>query len=183
MRTFNFVPAALMLLGVGLVAPMLPFGGDPEEAAGLTSRAPQLAPQAMVRAADGEALLAAINTERASAGLRPLVWDPALASAAADHARDMEKREFFGHETPEGEDIGERLDAAYPLMRQTLWRGWSGAHAGSERAAERVISDWSANVSELSALLDPNVTHAGGAILRRGGDGQAVMVFGGDVFL
>lgn len=182
MRIYTLTSAALMLLGVGLVSPILPFGGD-GDATGVVSRAPQIAPQAVVRAADSDALLAAINVQRESIGLHPLTWDPALADAAESHVRDMESRAYFGHETPEGADVEDRVEVAYPLMRQTLWQGWSGAHAGPERVAERVVDDWSMSVSQLSALLDPEITHAGGAILRRGEDGHAVMVFGGDLSL
>lgn len=52
-----------------------------------------------------------INHERRQRALPPLLWDAALAEAARRHSRDMAARGFFGHLTPEGEDLPARLRA------------------------------------------------------------------------
>jgi uncharacterized protein YkwD len=61
---------------------------------------------------DEEGMLEMVNRERTSRGLQPLVMDSELQEVARAHARDMFKRGYFAHETPEGTDPFQRMDAA-----------------------------------------------------------------------
>lgn len=64
-----------------------------------------------------------INKERRERGIKELVWDPDLVPPARAHARDMWERQYFGHVSPEGEDLGDRLDKAgvkYSLAGENL---------------------------------------------------------------
>jgi uncharacterized protein YkwD len=54
-------------------------------------------------------MLALVNAERASQGLRPVKADPDLVEVARAHSRDMLARGYFSHYTPEGSDLGDRL--------------------------------------------------------------------------
>src|SRR3954453_16345679 len=47
-------------------------------------------------------VLALVNAERAAAGCRALVADPALAAVARAHSQDMRDRGFFSHQNPDG---------------------------------------------------------------------------------
>jgi uncharacterized protein YkwD len=49
-----------------------------------------------------------INRERERHGLAPLVWDDALARIARGHSRDMFRRRYFSHASPEGHDLEHR---------------------------------------------------------------------------
>ena len=49
-----------------------------------------------------------INRERAAQGLKPLAWDDALAAIARGHSEDMGRRDYFKHESPEGEGFDTR---------------------------------------------------------------------------
>ena len=51
-----------------------------------------------------------VNKERAKKGIPTLRWDEELLPAAHDHANDMWKRKYFGHVSPEGNSVGDRLD-------------------------------------------------------------------------
>lgn len=51
-----------------------------------------------------------INQERQKEGLPALLWDEKLRDVARVHANDMWKRKYFGHYSPEGEDVGDRLE-------------------------------------------------------------------------
>lgn len=51
-----------------------------------------------------ESLLAAVNTERAKAGVTPLVLDPRLNQSAQTKADDMKARNYFGHVDPNGKN-------------------------------------------------------------------------------
>lgn len=49
------------------------------------------------------------NGVRESHGLPPLAWDERLAEAARMHAEDMARRNYFSHESPEGETFRDRF--------------------------------------------------------------------------
>ncbi|MGQ9704926.1 MAG: CAP domain-containing protein [Actinomycetota bacterium] len=49
-----------------------------------------------------------INDIRARNGLSPLSWDEELATIALGHSRDMAKRDYFDHVSPEGKDFSDR---------------------------------------------------------------------------
>lgn len=51
-----------------------------------------------------------VNEERVKQGIKKLVWEPEVVPAARAHARDMWERLYFGHVSPDGEDVGDRLD-------------------------------------------------------------------------
>lgn len=57
-------------------------------------------------------MLSLVNGERAKVGVEPLVWDDSLAGVARGHSEDMFKRGYFSHYSPEGKDVGDRLNAA-----------------------------------------------------------------------
>lgn len=57
-------------------------------------------------------MLALVNQEREKRGVRELTWDPAIVPVARGHARDMFERGYFSHVSPEGEDVGDRLQEA-----------------------------------------------------------------------
>ncbi len=52
---------------------------------------------------------ALINQERQQHGLRPLAWDHTLVVIARKHSRDMAKRKYFDHISPEGHDFSYRF--------------------------------------------------------------------------
>jgi len=53
-----------------------------------------------------------VNEERKKAGVRQLSWAPEIVPVARAHAKDMWERSYFGHVSPEGKDVGDRLDTA-----------------------------------------------------------------------
>jgi uncharacterized protein YkwD len=57
------------------------------------------------------ALLALLNQERVERGLQPLRADERLRVSARAHARDMLKRGYFAHATPEGASPFDRMTA------------------------------------------------------------------------
>lgn len=58
-------------------------------------------------------MLEMVNAERRAAGLQPCKPDPRLTELARAHSRDMLARGYFSHVTPEGEDLGKRLEKAH----------------------------------------------------------------------
>lgn len=53
-----------------------------------------------------------VNGERAKRGIAELTWSPDIVVVARAHAKDMWQRKYFGHVSPEGKDVGDRLDGA-----------------------------------------------------------------------
>ncbi len=53
-----------------------------------------------------------INKERSNVGVGELKWRIELVPVARAHAVDMWTRNYFGHVSPDGKDVGNRLEAA-----------------------------------------------------------------------
>lgn len=53
-----------------------------------------------------------VNEERKKVGIKEIVWSPEIVSVARAHASDMWQRKYFGHVSPEGKDVGDRLTKA-----------------------------------------------------------------------
>lgn len=101
-------------------------------------------------------LLRRINAFRAGHGLVALRPDPTLDAAAQAHADDMARRDYFGHESPEGETPGERATrAGYPWRRV-----FENLAAGQPTPAE-AVEGWERSPGHRRAMLDPEVREAG----------------------
>lgn len=57
-------------------------------------------------------MLELVNAERRAAGLKPVRPDPVMTQVARSHSRDMFSRGYFSHFSPEGKDLGDRLQQA-----------------------------------------------------------------------
>jgi len=53
-----------------------------------------------------------VNQERIKFGVKPLVWNQKMADVGRNHSKDMFERGYFSHYSPEGKDVGDRLDQA-----------------------------------------------------------------------
>ncbi len=56
-----------------------------------------------------QAMFALVNNERSKSGVAPLTWREDVVPSARGHAKDMWQREYFGHVSPDGETVGDRL--------------------------------------------------------------------------
>lgn len=76
------------------------------------------------------------NAERADEGCDSLRVDERLVAAAQGHSADMAERNYFDHDSPEGEGPGERTaEQGYP--------SWSGENiAFGYATAEDVVEGW-----------------------------------------
>jgi uncharacterized protein YkwD len=59
-----------------------------------------------------ERMLQLVNAERRAAGLPPMRPDPQLVQVARAHSLDMLARGYFAHVSPDGKDLGNRLQLA-----------------------------------------------------------------------
>ena len=51
-----------------------------------------------------------VNKERINRGIVPLAWNEGLANVGRAHSKDMFERGYFSHYSPEGKDVGDRLE-------------------------------------------------------------------------
>jgi uncharacterized protein YkwD len=116
------------------------------------------------------ALLAAVNDERAAAGLAPLAPDPRLTCAAEAHARDLAAGARFGHTGSDGADLAARLGRvgyAYGTAAENL------AIAGAQGAA--IVAQWRGSPGHARNMMGPTTRDAGAARIRAR-DGRFIWV-------
>lgn len=65
-----------------------------------------------VDAAGEQRILDLVNQERAKIGVDPLVLNEPRTEVGGAHSKDMFERGYFSHYSPEGEDVGDRLQNA-----------------------------------------------------------------------
>lgn len=102
------------------------------------------------------AVVALTNAERAKAGCKPLQVDPRLNKSALGHSSDMAKRDYFEHESPEGEDFADR-------EAEAGFKGNSGGEniAMGQRSAAAVMDDWMHSPGHKRNILDCKFTKIG----------------------
>jgi uncharacterized protein YkwD len=112
----------------------------------------KIADLAAVRAA----ILEAVNAARRDARLRPLTLDPRLNAAAQQHAEDMRDRHFYGHQTPEGRQPRQRVQAAgYPV--QSVGENI----AEGQFTVDEVMNGWLQSPDHRKNILEPRFSHLG----------------------
>ena len=91
-----------------------------------------------------KAIHALINRERGAQGLEPLAWDGPLAAVARGHSRDMAKRSYFSHDSPEGDTFQTRYrKARYRCalrISNTIHLGAENIARGSLYASTTVVN-------------------------------------------
>lgn len=88
--------------------------------------------------------------------VRPVRIDARLNRAAEDFARLMATRDFFAHNSPDGSDPGDRIDAAgYD------WRTYGENIAAGYTDAASVVRGWIESPGHCKNLMNPSFTHLG----------------------
>lgn len=144
------LPSSLVLVPLSLLA-----------AAGLYWGAPVVAERATDEAAAALERQAfdSLAAARAREGLPPLQFRGDALRVARSHSRDMARRAYFSHYTPERLGPGGRLDAAgIPWTRY----GEDVARVRGARTSEAVVAAWLASPENRANALAPDLT--GGAI-------------------
>ena len=129
------------------------------------------------RADATEATVCLINSLRRAHGLSTLSLNPRLSSAARGHSRDMVRRRYFAHYTPEGLSPAHRIRGTGYLAGNRRWlvgetlAWWSGAATPAT-----IVTAWMHSPPHRHVLLEPSFRDVGiGLVLgtprpsRRGG--------------
>lgn len=105
-----------------------------------------------------------VNDRRAANGIGALDYDTDLAEVAAYHSRDMHERDYFAHEGPDGETVGDRY-ARFGIdcnggENIYLTRG-GGLAATEQTLAEHVVREWMNSEGHREAILKERFTRQG----------------------
>ncbi|MFE3196684.1 CAP domain-containing protein [Embleya sp. NPDC055664] len=102
-----------------------------------------------------ERVLALVNDERASAGCGPVKNDAKLVALARAHSADMAARDYFDHNTPDGQtpwDRAEKAGVSY-LGAENIARG--------QKTADAVMRAWMNSPGHRRNILDCSLTKLG----------------------
>lgn len=97
-----------------------------------------------------------VNALRAERRREGLQRHPSLDLAAQSYAEDMLRRGFYGHYSPEGQDVGDRVRQARYLYRKVGENIASG-----QTSVGAVMSGWIDSPDHLHNLLDREFTEIG----------------------
>ena len=78
-----------------------------------------------------------VNAERQKAGCGPVKINSKLNTAAMNHSVDMDKRDFFDHNSPDGKDPGDRITAA-----GYRWTTYGENIARGQQSSADVMKGW-----------------------------------------
>jgi uncharacterized protein YkwD len=115
------------------------------------------------------------NSERAKVGLPPVSDDPALDLAAQGHAVDMQVRNYFDHDTPDGKTPWDRIRSAISTLGEKVF-DWMGENiaAGFDDAPSTCVG-WMNSPGHRANILNAHYDKIGTGWI----DGYAVQDFGG----
>lgn len=131
-----------------------------------------------------------INAIRAEQGLKTLSHSKELAAIALGHSRDMARRNYFSHNSPEGQTPGDRADkhgyecrvpvggnryqgigenifqvTAYKNIRRTMRGGRQVSEEytwfTSEEMAEKIVTGWMNSPPHRAIILNKHFSKAG----------------------
>lgn len=119
--------------------------------------------------ADSDAVVAAVNEERESAGCSPVTVDSRLAAAAQGHSQDQADRGKMTHTGSDGSTTGERATRA-----GYRWSRIGENVASGTTSAERVMTMWMNSSGHRANIVNCAYRHIGVARV----DGYWTQVFG-----
>lgn len=93
-----------------------------------------------------------------------VTWNGYLARAARLHANDMASRAYFGHRSPEGKTMRDRVPAAG-------YTGWEelGENLAAGLGVDNVMAGWLASPSHCATLMDADLKEVGVGFVERAG--------------
>jgi uncharacterized protein YkwD len=98
------------------------------------------------------------NAQRQAAGVPLLVWDEGAAQVAFDHCADMRLRNYYAHESPDGETHPDRLrdgGISFWMAGENLYRQHSAADAAG------AVWAWMGSDGHRRAMLRESYTRLG----------------------
>jgi uncharacterized protein YkwD len=146
-------------LGAGALA--LLATAVPAQAASAACQGADDVPTAGAQERSATATVCVLNEQRASRGLPLLRTENGLEQAAEGHARDMVRRRYFSHTTPEGRTFAERLRRTY--IRGGRWGVGETLAWGTQSKATpaAIVRAWLDSPSHRRVVLNPRFRDVG----------------------
>lgn len=97
-----------------------------------------------------------VNASRDEFNIEPLEYDDAVSEVARDHSRDMAERDYFAHDSPEGNTLQDRIDGRsldYELAGENIATG----HTSPIFAHHSLMNSMEHRVN----ILNSSFTHMG----------------------
>jgi uncharacterized protein YkwD len=160
----------LRLLAIVAIAVATVVAGtaEPPEAVAAECASSDAKPAQSGPAVVSRAIACLINAERRKRGLSALRLDPRLSKAAQAHSRDMVRRRYFSHTSPDGLSPAERVRGTGYLRAARAWtvgENIAWAWHGRETAA-RVVRAWMHSPPHREEILHPAFRDVGiGAVV------------------
>ena len=156
---FLFAPAALAALG----------GPEPTPGPGPTPTPDPATP--------AQRMLELHNRAREARGISPLKANADLAEAALSHSKEMVEKDYFSHDSANGEPFTERLKrAGYEYQRAGENIAWS-----SRASVERIFAMWMNSPGHKRNILNPAFKEVGFGLERGEFKGRTVRMWTADL--
>jgi len=130
-----------------------------------------------------ERALELVNSDRAERGLSTLEQNAALEEAARRHAADMLERNYYAHESPEGQTVADRFQAAggsrWALTAENIAKCERCAVPPDVERVERFHAGWMDSPGHRRNILSAGLTGFGFGIAAEDGTIYAVQTFAG----
>lgn len=97
------------------------------------------------------------NERRREHERKPVEWKEDIAYIARVHSRDMAEREYFGHKSPDGNDVADRASRFgldYPQYGENLHVSAVLKDEGIEDTAKEAVNGWMGSESHRLNLLN-----------------------------
>lgn len=124
-----------------------------------------------------------VNDSREERGLTTLEPNAALGEAARHHAHDMLERDYYAHESPEGETVADRFRAAggsrWALTAENIARCDRCDTPPGDRRVESFHAGWMDSPGHRRNILAAGLTGFGFAVAAEDGTVYAVQTFAG----
>lgn len=107
--------------------------------------------------------------------------EPTLAEISRLHARDMLRRGYFDHRSPDGEEMAQRVSRGHRrligLAGENLWAGSRLSTASPEALAERIAGSLMESPGHRDNILRRNYTHMDVGVEIEGQEIRVVQLF------
>ena len=155
--------ALVTLVSLGAAATVLTAPAAAARCAASGTTGPAAAPTGETLQEAAASVVREINRERVSRQLVRLGADPRLALAAQRHTRDMVRRGFFSHVTPDGRGMTARVRATGYLRNEATWAlgetlAWGAGPCSTPGA---VVAAWMDRPSHRRVMLDRRYLEVG----------------------
>lgn len=122
-----------------------------------------VAPRQVARSPLEDKILALVNRERASAGIKPLAFSPELAKAAREHSLAMARAGFFEHRGDGEPELFDRVTAS-GMTTSHVGENIFEISTGAAGVADECVRMWMQSEGHRHNLLSPDFEKTGIAV-------------------